>query len=307
MLEIISHNPNIDFKGKFKLGGIISVLGIIISFALIIFKGFNYGVDFRGGAEIQLQFTKEVNLDKLRDVLSSQGFRTPSVQSIGNPEDKEFLIKVPASAENLNTTIQQISDSIKKELGGEGLEIRKTDIVGPKAGEELRTAGFKAMLYSLIAIMIYVALRFDFRYAPGTVLSLFHDIMFVLGIWSLLGIEFSLQTVAAILTVVGYSVNDTVVIYDRVRENEEKNSELKLVDILNNAINETLSRTIWTAGATLMTSLAMFFWGGATIKDFFFAMSIGIVVGTYSSIFIATPTTLFLDHIKRARAKAVTA
>jgi preprotein translocase subunit SecF len=188
---------------------------------------------------------------------------------------------------------------LEKDFKDQGVTIRKTDIVGPKAGKDLRTSALKALFYAMIFIMVYIGLRFDFRYAPGVAVSLIHDATFVLGFWVLTQIEFTLQIVAALLAIIGYSVNDTVVIYDRVREHEHKNPELPLDEILDNAINETLSRTILTAGATFLVCLAMFLWGGDSIRDFFLAMCVGILIGTYSSIFVATPLTLYIDRLKR--------
>ena len=185
--------------------------------------------------------------------------------------------------------------------GGSGVEIRKVDIVGPKAGAQLRVSGFQAMLWALIAIMIYIGLRFDFKYSPGAIVALFHDVSLILGLFALTGTEFTLQTVAALLAVIGYSVNDTVIVYDRVREHEEKNPSLPLFTHINNAINETLSRTILTSGTTLFISLAMYFFGGLAIRDFFLAITLGVFIGTYSSIFVAAPVTLFFERIKNAK------
>ncbi|MBF0314183.1 MAG: protein translocase subunit SecF [Oligoflexia bacterium] len=295
MIEIIKHNVNINFAKYFNVFTIISTVLVLTSFGLIFFKGLNYGVDFRGGAEIQTKFKTTIKLEDLRNALADGGFSSASVQSIGSPEDNEFLIKVLAQESNLNAVTQQISSSLQKRFADSGMEIRKTDIVGPKAGEELRIAAVKAILYSFIAIMIYVGLRFDFKYAPGAVLALIHDSALVAGIWALFGFEFSLQTVAALLTIIGYSVNDTVVVYDRVREHEEKNPGVPMVSLLNTAVNETLSRTILTASATLLSALAMYIWGGESIRDFFLAISIGIVVGTYSTIYIAASITIVCE------------
>ncbi|MBF0297735.1 MAG: protein translocase subunit SecF [Oligoflexia bacterium] len=301
MFEVIKNNLNINFTRMYPIAYILSLTIVLGSLFFFFYKGLNYGVDFRGGAEIQVQFKSPIDLKDLRDNLNKGGFQGASVQSIGEPSDNEFLVKVLADEKNLNTVTQQIALSLSKDFADKGAEIRKTDIVGPKAGAELRASGFKAMAYSLIAILIYIGLRFDFKYAPGAVLALIHDSAIIVGIWSFFGVEFTLQIVAAILTVIGYSVSDTVVIYDRVREQEAKHPGTPIKDLLNTAINETLSRTILTAGSTLLSSLAMFFWGGQSIRDFFLAVSIGIVVGTYSSVFVAAPITLWLDIVKTRR------
>lgn len=305
MIELIRPGTKINFTSKFTPAAIISTVVTLSAFVLIIFKGFNYGVDFRGGAEIQLKFKQEINLHDLRTSLIRGGFDGTSVQSIGDPVDHEYLVKVLATEKNLNEITQKISSTLEKEFASSGAEIRKTDIVGPKAGAELRSAALKAIIYSLLAILIYIGLRFDFKYAPGAIISLVHDVAIVLGIWSLAGIEFSLQTVAVVLTIIGYSVNDTVVIYDRVRENEEKNPGRHIADVLDTAVNETLSRTILTHGVTFLSSISMFIWGGQSLRDFFLAMSIGIVVGTYSSIFIASSMTVVVDNAQWKKKAAI--
>ncbi|MBF0207031.1 MAG: protein translocase subunit SecF [Oligoflexia bacterium] len=307
MIEIIKNNLGIQFSKYFSSAGIASIILIVAAYVLIAVNGLNYGVDFRGGAEITIKFGKDIDLDLLRTSLKERGFPNASVQALGAADEHSFIVKVLAQESNLNQVTQKISESLQQHFSAQGVEIRKTDIVGPKAGAELRAAGFKAMVYAMLAIMIYIGLRFDFKYAPGAVVSTLHDASFVLGLWSVLGLEFSLQTVAAILTVIGYSVNDTVVIYDRVREHEDKNPGLPMVTVFNNAVNETLSRTILTAGATLLSSIAMYIWGGASISDFFLAMSIGIVVGTYSSIYIAAPITIFLDKYNIGNNKSANA
>jgi preprotein translocase subunit SecF len=268
-------------------------------------KGLNYGVDFRGGAEIQVKFDAKVESTTLRTALVKSGLTDASVQTIGEEQNNEFLIKVQADQGNLNEVTDRVSKALANDFKNEGVTIRKTDIVGPKAGDELKMSGYKAMFYAILAIMIYIGLRFDFKYAPGAIIALAHDVTITLGLWSLLNVEFTLQIVAALLMIIGYSVNDTVVIYDRVREYEDKNPELSLLSIINLAINETLSRTVLTSGTTLFTSMALWFWGGESIRDFFFAFSFGIIVGTYSSVFIAAPITIFFDRLKRNRSHAI--
>ncbi|MBF0362307.1 MAG: protein translocase subunit SecF [Oligoflexia bacterium] len=298
MFEVIKNDLNINFTRMYPVAYILSLTLVLGSLFFFFYKGLNYGVDFRGGAEIQIKFKTAIDLKDLRENLSKGGFQGASVQSIGEPSDNEFLVKVLADEKHLNTVTQQIALSLSKDFADKGAELRKTDIVGPKAGAELRASGFKAMAYSLIAILIYIGLRFDFKYAPGAVIALIHDSAIIIGVWAFTGVEFTLQIVAAVLTIIGYSVSDTVVIYDRVREQEAKHPGIPLMELLNTAINETLSRTILTAGATLLSSLAMFIWGGQSIRDFFLAVSIGIVVGTYSSVFVAAPITLWLDIVK---------
>lgn len=299
MFEIIKSDIKINFAGKFKFAAVLSSILVLVSLGLV-FSKLEYGVDFRGGAELQTKFQSKVDLDGLRKSLAEAGFNGISVQSIGELAENEYLIKVPGNEENLNQVTEQVTNALTTKFGND-VEVRKVDIVGPKAGSELRKSGFLAMLWALIAIMIYIGLRFDFKYSPGAIIALFHDVSIVLGIFALTGTEFTLQTVAAILAVIGYSVNDTVIVYDRVREHEAKFVGRSLFDHINNATNETLSRTILTSGTTLFVSITMFFMGGLAIRDFFMAFSVGVIVGTYSSIFVAAPVTLFFDKYRSTK------
>jgi len=300
MFQIIKHNTNIDFVSKF---GVTSILSIVLVIASLfgIFTKMNYGVDFRGGAEIQTKFQKDISLNDLRKSLKASGFKGISVQTIGEAADHEFLIKVQGDETNLNSITDNVNKTLKTKFSDAGVDVRKVDIVGPKAGAQLRISGFQAMLWALIAIMIYIGLRFDFKYSPGAIFALLHDVTIILGIFAFTGTEFTLQTVAALLAVIGYSVNDTVIVYDRVREHEEKYAGVSLGQHINNAVNETLSRTVLTSGTTLFISLTMLFFGGLAIRDFFMAITLGVVIGTYSSICVAAPVTLFFDKMKKGK------
>ena len=294
MIELIKHGTRIDFVGKAKY--IVSASAILTAVAFYgIFTQMNYGVDFRGGAEIQTKFEKPIHLDLLREALDKGGLKGVSVQTIGEDKDNEVLIKVQAEEGSLNTITQKITEDLHREFADNKGEIEKVDIVGPKAGKQLRLSGVKAMFWAILSIMIYIAIRFDFRYAPGAMISLFHDVIVVAGIIAWTGHEFSLQTVAALLAIIGYSINDTVIVYDRIREHEERDKTITLRQHINDAVNDTLSRTIITSLATLLVTISMYFFGGIAIKDFFFAMSLGIIFGTYSSVYIAAITTLFTD------------
>lgn len=297
MFQIIKNDTHFDFTSKFKIAGIFSTLLVIVALFFIVTK-LEYGVDFRGGAELQTKFKNAVDLNNVRKELSDAGFNGISVQSIGELSENEYLIKVPGDESNLNAVTEQVKNGLTSRYGAD-VEIRKVDIVGPKAGAELRKSGFLAMLWALLAIMVYIGLRFDFKFSPGAILALFHDVTIVLGIFALTGNEFTLQTVAAILAVIGYSVNDTVIVYDRVREHEAKYVGRTLLEHINNATNETMSRTILTSGTTLFVSITMFFFGGLAIRDFFLAFTTGVLVGTYSSIFVAAPITLFFDKVRK--------
>tara|TARA_B100001971_G_C18268046_1_gene596765 strand:- start:211477 stop:212379 length:903 start_codon:yes stop_codon:yes gene_type:complete len=290
---------NINFVGKFPIAVIASVLLVGGSLILFLTKGLNYGVDFRGGAEIQVGFGEKVDLAKLRESLSNNGFNSSSVQRIGEDGKNEFLIKVSSSEENLNSVTDKITAMLMADFKNINPEILKTDIVGPKAGEELRISGFQAMAWALLMIMIYIALRFDYKYSPGAIVALLHDVIIIIGVFVLMQKEFSLQIVGALLAVIGYSVNDTVVVYDRVREHEERDHSKELNTQINTALNETLSRTLLTSLTTFIVAGVMFVMGGGIIHDFFFAICLGVIVGTYSSIFVAAPTIMFFDKFTK--------
>ena len=283
------------FVSKFPMAVAVSVLLVGASLVAFLSKGLNYGVDFRGGAEVMVGFSQPLALSDLREGLSKSGFGSSQVQKIGASEKNEFLIKVSAGESDLNAVTDKLTNLLTTEFSSAGAEILKTDIVGPKAGESLRISGFQAMAWALLMIMIYIALRFDYKYSPGAIVALLHDVIIIIGVFVLTQKEFSLQIVGALLAVIGYSVNDTVVVYDRVRELEQRNPSLSMGEQINSALNETLSRTILTSLTTLIVSLVMYFMGGGIIQDFFFAISLGVFIGTYSSIFVAAPTILFFD------------
>lgn len=302
MFELIKNKSTFDFAGKFVPIFCVSGSLVIGSLFLVFFgKGLNYGVDFRGGAEVQIKFFDAVPPSDVRQALD-QGGVNASVQNIGEVSENEYLLKLQTDDSNLNQATTKVQNLFAQTFKDKKYEIRKTEIVGPKAGKQLRVSGVLAMLWSIIAIMIYLGLRFDMKYAPGAVVALLHDAIITVGVFALLGKEFNLQTVAAILAIIGYSVNDTVVVYDRVRENEKKYPNMSVPQLINRAINETLSRTILTSGATLLVCTIMYFTGGKTIEDFFFAMSIGIITGSFSTIFIAAPMTLMLDRFSKKKA-----
>ncbi len=303
MIELISSDKKFNFSKHFSTALIFSSVIVLVSLFGAITK-MNYGVDFRGGAEIQIKFVEQDDVEKLREVFRKKEKQSINIQVLGEKVDNEYLVKIPATEDNLNEVTQRFSDLISQSFG-ESIQIRKIDIVGPKAGARLRISGIQAMLWALLAIMIYIGLRFDFKYSPGAIVALFHDVSIILGFFAFSGMEFTLQTVAALLAVIGYSVNDTVIVYDRVREHEERYGERSLADHIDNAISETLSRTILTSSTTLFVSVAMYFLGGDAIKNFFAAMTLGVIVGTYSSIFIAAPVTLIFDKIKNAKTSKV--
>jgi preprotein translocase subunit SecF len=294
----MSTKRNVDYVGMFKVAGAISLALIIATLVGLFSKGLNYGVDFRGGVEIQVKFNEKTELGSLREYFAEKKVPVSQLQSIGDESQNEFLLKLETDKNaDLNAVSNQVEAALAEKYGAGKFEILKNDIVGPKAGAELRTSAFKALIWAILAIMIYLALRFDYKFAPGAIAALLHDVIIIIGAFILTQKEFSLQIVAALLAIIGYSVNDTVVIYDRVREIEEANPTMPMIQVINRAINETMSRTIITSLTVLGVSLVMLFWGGSVIHDFFFAMTIGVVLGVYSTIFIAVPMTVFFEKI----------
>jgi preprotein translocase subunit SecF len=292
----------IDFASKFKFFSLLSLLLFAATLVLFVTKGLNYGVDFRGGAEVQVQFKKTLAADDLRSSLSSLSQPISSLQSIeiAGTQGSAYLIKLQ-NTQDLNLASQELTQKLAAIYGEGGFEILKNDIVGPKAGKELRLSAFQAMVWAMLAIMIYVALRFDYKYSPGAIVALIHDVMVIILVFLLTQKEFSLQIVAAILAIIGYSVNDTVVIYDRVREIENAEPHKPITTVINQAMNETFSRTILTALTTFIVTMIMYVMGGGVIHDFFLALNIGVVAGTYSTIYIASPVTVLMDRWFKAR------
>lgn len=299
----MSTTRNVDYVGMFKIAGIFSAILVIGTLTGLFTKGLNYGVDFRGGVEVQVKFSDKVELGSLREFFKEKNVPLSQLQSIGDESQNEFLLKLETGdTVDLNAVSNQVEAVLTEKYGAAKFEILKNDIVGPKAGAELRTSAFKAIMWAILAIMIYLGLRFDYKFAPGAIAALLHDVVIIIGAFILTQKEFSLQIVAALLAIIGYSVNDTVVIYDRVREIETANPSMPTIQVINRAINETMSRTIITSMTVLGVSLVMLFWGGSVIHDFFFAMTIGIVLGVYSTIFIAVPMTVFFEKFVTKKA-----
>ena len=290
----------IEFVKKAPMFGVLSIVLVIASLTLIMFKGLNYGIDFSGGTEVQVRFLEVVSVDEIRDFTKSIGIKKASVQSFG--EGNEFLIRMETiKGETQEETNTLVNAAVKKITTGlsknfEGAELRKVDTVGPQIGKELRTNGLLAIFYSLIMILIYVGFRFDFQFAPGAVICLFHDAIITLGVFALFQKEVNVQTLAAILTIIGYSLNDTIVNFDRVRENIPLYKKKALEFIVNRSVNEVLSRTILTSVTTLLAVLCLFILGKGVVRDLAFTLAIGVVVGTYSSIYVASPLTILFDR-----------
>lgn len=296
-----SKSGKINFVGKSKLFGVISTILVLGSLFLIGTKGVNLGIDFAGGTEIQVRFNTPVDQEKIRQLMSEAGALAPSLQSFD--EGDEILLRFQGSKgktnketnESLNQLITTITSNLKSKYADKGVEIRRIDSVGPQIGEELKINGILAGFYCLLLILIYVGLRFDYKFAPGAVFCLFHDSIITLGIFSVLGKEVNVQIMAAVLTIIGYSLNDTIVNYDRIRENISIFRDIKLNLLVNRSINEVLGRTILTSLTTLMATGALYFIAGGVISDFAFALGIGIIIGTYSSIYVASPVMMLFD------------
>ncbi|MEA2013717.1 MAG: protein translocase subunit SecF, partial [Thermodesulfobacteriota bacterium] len=271
--------------------------------SLILQGGPNLGIDFAGGTLVQIKFSQETDANKIRDSLNSIGLGNSIIQRFGYHDNNEFLIKTEKSSSALKGLSNKIEETLDTSFGKGNFEIRRVEVVGPKVGKDLREKGMLAMLYAIIGILIYVTWRFELRYAVGAIIALMHDVIVTVGVFSILGKEFTLPIIAALLTIIGYSLNDTIVVYDRLRENIKGIKKQSLKDIVNSSINQVLSRTVLTSVTTLLVVLALFIFGGAVIHDFAFALLIGILVGTYSSVFIASPTVLFWETIRPTKEK----
>ncbi len=303
-LKTISKDPEygkIDFISKWPIFCGISLVAVIGSFVLFATKGFNYGIDFAGGTEVQVKFESPVDAQALRSFTNELGLPSASVQSFG--ENNEYLIRTEAkgnSADEINKMAEQttkaISDGLLTTFAEMKPEIRRVDSVGPQVGTELKRNGILAAFYSLIALLLYVSLRFDYKFAPGAVLCLFHDAVVTLGVFSLIGKEVNVQTMAAVLTIIGYSLNDTIINFDRVRENIPIYKKKPLALIINKSVNDVLVRTLFTTFATFLAVIALYFLsGGGVIKDIAFTLGLGIIFGTYSTMYVASPLVLLFD------------
>ncbi len=283
-------NRNINFSSKFKIANIFSLLLFLISILFIFFKGLNYGIDFKGGTLIELRADSEnINISEIRTSLLSLELGDINVKQFGKKGD--YLIKVEQK-DNDNQMIPKIKDALKNKLNAE-INFRRVENVGPKVSEELLRSGIIAISLSLAAMLFYIWVRFEWQFSIGAIAALFHDVIITIGIFSLLSLEINLSIIAAVLTIVGYSMNDTVVIYDRIRENLYKYTRLKITETTDLSINETLSRTIITSVTTLLALFSIYILGGDILKGFSFAMILGVFIGTYSSIFVASPILKF--------------
>ena len=283
--------PTIDFINKRKYAMIFSAFLLVVSVISLGLQGLKLGIDFTGGTLIEVGYQKTADLEDIRTKLASANYTGTNVQYFGS--DTEVLIQLEPQA----VSSAKLSSSIIQMLG-EGIDVRRVEFVGPKVGEELTNDGGLALLYALIGILIYVAFRFEYRFALGSISALIHDVLITLGVFSLLQIEFDLTVLAAILAVIGYSLNDTIVVFDRIRENFLSTRHIEPMPIVNDALNQTLARTLMTSLTTLLVLLALFYLGGEVIHSFAGALIIGVLIGTYSSIFIASSMILALGISK---------
>ncbi len=328
--ELVPAGTHIDFIGKRRLYAALSVGVLLASIAAIPIRGIQLGIDFAGGTEIQVRFAVDSNAHEgaIRSVVTRCGVRDPSVVRYGETNESEFLIRFRVDAgdgagssgddcpltdeerEQLAVTAEAVGGA-SGESGDTGevvdrltfalanavgpLDVERVEFVGPRVGSELRRDGLSALGIACLLILAYITFRFSLRFAPGAIVALVHDIGITAGVFVMCGLEFDLRVLAALLAIMGYSLNDTIIIYDRIRENMELRTKHDLVDVLNRSVNQTLSRTVLTSGTTMVAVLALLIVGGPVIRPFAIAMSIGIVVGTYSSIYIAAPTLLWLE------------
>lgn len=305
MIQIVAPNTKIDFIGNQRIWITVSIILIIASFSLLFFKGVNLGIDFMGGAVIQVKMKDKTSTGELRSILEKQGVKFSLIQRVGTELENEFQLKVKGSSAHLQKLSDTVNAALTSARGNGSFEIRKVDVVGPRAGKALRTSSFWAAFYAIIGILIYIMIRFDFSYSPGAIIALLHDSILILGAFVITQKEFSLHIVAAILTIIGYSINDTIIVFDRIRETITANPDRELTKNVNEGINATLGRTITTSFTTLLAVAALYVFGGGLIHDFAEALFIGVIFGTYSSIFIASPIFLFLaKRQKRLQAAA---
>jgi preprotein translocase subunit SecF len=296
MFELIKQGTKIDFMSKTTVFFMVSGLLVLLSLGTIFSKGFNYGIDFAGGTIIQVKFDRAPDLDNIRTSLNDLHIGEMVIQNFGSEE--EVLVRVEKTEKDLNEVANSIKNTFKTSFSDNNFIVERIEQVGPQVGEELKSKATYAVIYALIGVLIYIAFRFQLNFAFGAVLALFHDVILTLGIFSISGREISLTIIAAVLTIVGYSLNDTIVVYDRIRENMNENPDKPVKDTINGSINETLSRTVLTSLTTLLAVGSLYLFGGAVINGFAFALLIGVFVGTYSSIGIASSFVYTLSKNK---------
>ncbi|MFZ4438274.1 MAG: protein translocase subunit SecF [Syntrophales bacterium] len=295
-MEIIKAETNFNFVRMMKPAVILSLAVIIIGIASLIWHGGpNYGIDFAGGTLIQIKFQNETPADKIRAAFKSIGFEGSIIQDFG---PKEVIVRSAESGTDAKGLTSRVDEALGAAFGKGGYEVRRIEMVGPKVGKDLTRKAIMAIIFSWIGILVYVGVRFEFRYALGGIIALVHDVLVTITFLSVFDKEFDLNIVAALLTIIGYSINDTIVIFDRIRENARKNTRQSLNEVINMSVNQTLSRTILTSLTVFVVLIILFFFGGAVLHDFTFALLVGTVAGVYSTVFIASPIILLFEKIK---------
>lgn len=289
-MQFIKPDINVDFVGRRRLAIIASLIVISLGIASLVIKGGpRFGIDFAGGTLVQVKFSPLPDIGQIRSALNEKNLGSAVIQSLG--EDK-VAIRVKSDVGQEDTVSDEIFSTLADTFGKDTVSLELVEMVGPQVGADMRRKGLLSILYAMVGILIYITFRFRFRFALGAIAALIHDILITIGVFSFFGKEFTLPVVAALLTIIGYSLNDTIVVYDRIRENVRRSPREALAGIINRSINQTLSRTILTSGTTFMVLLCLFFLGGEVIHDFSFALLVGVLVGTYSSIYIASPVLL---------------
>ena len=285
----------LSFKRTAAVFSAILILGGVVS--IVAHQGLKYGIDFRGGTNVQIQFSTTPDLDQLRQFFAEKGMKNVVLQTFGDAADQEILLGLPTGSP-LGTG-EKLTSELRKILLPQHpkLEIRRIETIGPKVGDELKISAVQAIFIALGLVLLYITIRFQWRQGVSAIVALVHDVLVVIGMFSILDKEFSLTVVAALLTVVGYSLNDTIVVFDRIRENQGKYRKKPFEEMINLSITETLSRTLITSGTTLLVVLALFILGGEIIHDFAFALLVGVLIGTYSSIYVASPVSVFLTKL----------
>ncbi len=301
-----------DFVGKVGMFGGVSLFLVIISLGYLMVKGLPYGIDFAGGTEIQIKFQSSKSIDDVRTATEGLGLVEVGVQAFGGSEEFIIRFQTPHGSSDKETNDLQnkavlgLKEALATKFADAKPEIRRVDSVGPQVGSELKRSGFLAVFYSLLVILIYVGLRFDYKYAPGAVVCLFHDAVITLGVFVLVGKEVNVPILAAILTLIGYSLNDTIVVFDRIRETEHLYRDKGIKFIINKSINDMLGRTLITSGTVFTSAFSLYLFAGGTVSDIAFALCVGILFGTYSSIYVAAPLIIVMEKFNLIRAVPAT-
>jgi len=295
-MELIKQDVNFDFVGKMYWFFYFSLAVILLSIIYLVVRGGpNMGIDFAGGTSVQIKFHQATTIDKIRSSLKAINLENSIIQQVGSEADHEYLLRTELSTSDLKGLQDHISEAITGVYGKNSFDMRKIEMVGPKAGKDLRMKGLLAICLAFLGMLLYITWRYEFRYALGGILALVHDVIVSVAVFTLFQREFTLTVIAALLTIIGFSINDTVVVFDRIRENVRKSPKKNLGEVINASINQTLSRTILTSLTVFIVVVVLYFFGGTVINDFAFVMIIGVIFGTYSSIFIASPLVLLWE------------